>query len=641
MVAGGRSDSGDGPAGRYPASRPRVSLGEEEPRPTDSVNNAPPPPSRPQDLENGLELISGVERKRQPPLHPIAETATKDKNKITTQEPKDMDGHWTTVSNSKKKPRWKHAPELFPSLNSHKLDKFYVIKSNNSKLLTDDRRAVFKELKSAGVARDDITELRDGSLLIKSKSQHMSQKLSHLSSIGGIDISANPHPKLNRSQGTIFSPKLFHLSEKELLEEFSDFGVTSVYRMKDRVNGSLRPSCRILLTFDSLELPERVYFTWLPFQVRRYFPQPRRCFNCQSYGHIGAKCSHPSKCFYCGQPSHPEEQGRCPNSPKCANCSGPHPASSRSCIHHKFEAEVIALNILSKVSFQEARKQAAQLKSPLGNTYADALRSNFIREFPSPQNRNEATPQTYEQNPQANQAATKRMPEASQKVPKLDPINQETLSPKVSKPTCSSPKERRNTKRNLSSSDDSQIEPASQQEPKSTRQRRKITVPSQNTQSFQSSPIVEVHRENSASQYLTLPSSFHEAAKISDQNISVELPKSFSFESIEGYSSASISSLEGAEVPHPIIKEKDAFDQIERAVAEAVGELSHLDQVSYPEKGNPNQDDSHLAKETPPDIRASDEGNQHTTPPLNSEKEKISTVDPEPPRPIPSIVNPR
>ena len=63
-----------------------------------------------------------------------------------------------------------------------------------------------------------------------------------------------------------------------------------------------------------------------------------RCYNCQQLGHIAAHCQNPKVCEFCAC-SHSDEV-RCTGHIKCANCAGPHPASSSQCNAYitRFEA---------------------------------------------------------------------------------------------------------------------------------------------------------------------------------------------------------------------------------------------------------------------------------------------------------------
>lgn len=61
-----------------------------------------------------------------------------------------------------------------------------------------------------------------------------------------------------------------------------------------------------------------------------------QCTNCQDYGHTKTYCGYPSRCVRCGS-NHKSPD--CPNQrsdpPKCALCSGDHPASYKGCSIYK------------------------------------------------------------------------------------------------------------------------------------------------------------------------------------------------------------------------------------------------------------------------------------------------------------------
>ena len=62
------------------------------------------------------------------------------------------------------------------------------------------------------------------------------------------------------------------------------------------------PTATLILTFNSATLPDRISIrTGLTERVRPYILLTRRCFNCQQYGHSGAKCRRAKPvCVRCG-----------------------------------------------------------------------------------------------------------------------------------------------------------------------------------------------------------------------------------------------------------------------------------------------------------------------------------------------------
>lgn len=79
-----------------------------------------------------------------------------------------------------------------------------------------------------------------------------------------------------------------------------------------------------------------------------------QCINCQEYGHTKAYCGYHSRCVRCGAQ---HQSSSCPNSrsvpPKCALCSGDHPASYKGCSVYR--------------DLQRGRKQTTKSKSFLSD----------------------------------------------------------------------------------------------------------------------------------------------------------------------------------------------------------------------------------------------------------------------------------
>ena len=75
---------------------------------------------------------------------------------------------------------------------------------------------------------------------------------------------------------------------------------------------------------------------WGSFQVRKYIPEPLRCYNCQRYGHHQARCQLQAVCAVCSQ-RHPTTtcldrlKKKETVTAKCPNCKGKHHAWNLRC----------------------------------------------------------------------------------------------------------------------------------------------------------------------------------------------------------------------------------------------------------------------------------------------------------------------
>lgn len=265
-------------------------------------------------------------------------------------------------------------------------NKYITVKTLNDKSIMDlDIFDVHRSLVKACGREPKVTPQRDGSLLVEVASQEEANRLSALTGVPGSEVSCTPHKTLNQSKGVIFHRDLLRYSEERLLRELTDEGVVAVHRFQKKVDGVLTPTPSLLLTFNSLVLPSFVQCAWYPLSVKPYIPNPRRCFHCQSFGHVAQSCRRhlrglPSTCVNCGNDGH---AGECPGPIKCYHCGGPHPASSKECDRYRFEKEILLVRTQERVSFPEAKKRALTRTIRPGVSYASIL-CNFRRRQPPP-----------------------------------------------------------------------------------------------------------------------------------------------------------------------------------------------------------------------------------------------------------------
>ena len=126
------------------------------------------------------------------------------------------------------------------------------------------------------------------------------------------------------------------------------------------------------MTFNRNTLPNSVHIGWDNCSVREYIPRPRRCYNCQKFGHGGRTCrSSTAICVQCAAPSH----GPCDNEPVCSNCSLPHPAYSRDCPMYQLEQETLNIQARQRVSYREAKEMARRWKISHTTSYASIART--------------------------------------------------------------------------------------------------------------------------------------------------------------------------------------------------------------------------------------------------------------------------
>ena len=118
--------------------------------------------------------------------------------------------------------------------------------------------------------------------------------------------------------------------------------------------------------------PTQVILGYTRYDVRTFVPLPRRCFNCQLFGHSNKKCRRRAVCQHCGEAAH----NPCPNPASCVNCGGPHPASYNHCPIYRFEKLTLEIQASERLTIQSARQRARGLPGRDGRSFAEVLRDS-------------------------------------------------------------------------------------------------------------------------------------------------------------------------------------------------------------------------------------------------------------------------
>jgi len=103
-------------------------------------------------------------------------------------------------------------------------------------------------------------------------------------------------------------------------------------------------------------------------RVRHFIPNPRRCFKCHKYGHIGNNCKSKEACGLCAGEKHP---GECSSEQKCINCGAKHPAWSKQCPVYKREFGIQEIITKERLPYREAKRKYIELLPPMLRTFAD------------------------------------------------------------------------------------------------------------------------------------------------------------------------------------------------------------------------------------------------------------------------------
>ena len=84
------------------------------------------------------------------------------------------------------------------------------------------------------------------------------------------------------------------LNDEELVEGLKAAGVEGVRVQRLRARGV--PMETVVVTFRGKQVPESVTFGYMRFRVKVYVPRPIRCWRCQMFGHVEARCQAAIRC---------------------------------------------------------------------------------------------------------------------------------------------------------------------------------------------------------------------------------------------------------------------------------------------------------------------------------------------------------
>lgn len=180
-------------------------------------------------------------------------------------------------------------------------------------------------------------------------------KLKHLQNSSGesIPIEIVNCDYLNQSKVMIYCENIVYETEKDIMEALAAQKVVGVRRITKLVDGRLRNTPLLILTIDSVTVPDYMKVGLLRVKTRPYYPKPMRCFNCLQFGHIKDKCKDSKICQNCAGPFHGDE---CEEPSKCACCGKQHGTLSRDCLITQEQHEICKIKAIQRVSFPEARR---------------------------------------------------------------------------------------------------------------------------------------------------------------------------------------------------------------------------------------------------------------------------------------------
>ena len=96
-----------------------------------------------------------------------------------------------------------------------------------------------------------------------------------------------PEPR-TLTRGVVTCGDLRDMDDEEIAEGLADVGVTEARR--------IGKTDTVVLSFSTPTLPDRIFICYRSISVRRYIPDPLRCFTCHSFGHSSKTCRRGNRC---------------------------------------------------------------------------------------------------------------------------------------------------------------------------------------------------------------------------------------------------------------------------------------------------------------------------------------------------------
>lgn len=202
------------------------------------------------------------------------------------------------------------------------------------------------------------------------------EKLKRISKLAsGHKVKVGSHPTLNRVRCVISSKDIINVRDSDLLEQFAAQGVVDVHRIISKVGDKKVNTSSVVLTFDSLNFPERVKFGLLSIITRPYYALPLQCYNCYGFGHGKAGCKSKTRCRVCSKEH--VIAGKCGAKAFCSNCKGNHQPTNRKCPIYVKEAAVLKLRTDLGIPYREAKK-VFNKENNAPNTFAQMAKAASV-----------------------------------------------------------------------------------------------------------------------------------------------------------------------------------------------------------------------------------------------------------------------
>ena len=272
----------------------------------------------------------------------------------------------TNSNNKRQRQDSDDEPESEPSLLFKSADnfaRFLIIKSEEDQPITHLSPFVIEKQKESIIGTPkSVKKLKNKTLLIETTRRAQTENLLKMKKFFNLKVTVSEHKTLNTSRGIIKDRALKGESEKDICDYLKNQGVIAVKRFTIKKEFDTIETNTLLLTFNSVSVPNSVKIFYRIIPVDIYVPNPLRCYNCQRFGHHESDCpaDYASICEKCGEGGFTHLASACPNPVKCVNCGLDHLSRSNVCEVWKKEKEIMKVKVTRNVTYIEARKMVEQ-----------------------------------------------------------------------------------------------------------------------------------------------------------------------------------------------------------------------------------------------------------------------------------------
>ena len=226
-----------------------------------------------------------------------------------------------------------------------------------------------------------VSKMKSGALLVEASRPTQAKMILDTTILINTEVKATAHRSLNTSKGVIrdYGRDLYSMTESDILKELATQGVENVSQFILKKEGKEIKTNTWFLTFSTPVPPEKLRIGYYFVEVKRYIPNPLRCYQCQEFGHSKKFCKKHLKCWKCGREGH--DGSECDSETLCCvNCKGEHYSSSKTCPVWTLEKEIQRVKTEKSLPYGEARRlvTASSSSSSAPTSYANAVRATTI-----------------------------------------------------------------------------------------------------------------------------------------------------------------------------------------------------------------------------------------------------------------------